>query len=50
MLTPRLALLPLLLFFNAGEEVGWRGFALPRLQSRFTPLVASLILGVIWGF
>ncbi len=49
MLTPRLALLPLLLFFNTGEEVGWRGFALPRLQSRFTPLVASLTLGVIWG-
>jgi membrane protease YdiL (CAAX protease family) len=48
-LTPRLALLPILLFFNTGEEVGWRGFALPRLQSRFTPLVASLILGVIWG-
>lgn len=32
-----------------GEELGWRGFALPRLLQRFSPFVASLILGAIWG-
>jgi membrane protease YdiL (CAAX protease family) len=31
------------------EEPGWRGFLLPRLQSNYTPLVASLIVGVIWA-
>lgn len=31
------------------EEPGWRDFALPRLQDRFHPLAASMILGPIWA-
>jgi membrane protease YdiL (CAAX protease family) len=34
----------------AGEEIGWRGYALPRLLQRHKPLSASLIVGIGWGF
>lgn len=33
-----------------GEEIGWRGYVLPRLQAKNSALVSSLIVGVIWGF
>lgn len=38
----------ILLFIALGEEPGWRGFALPRLQTNRSPFIASLILAPIW--
>ncbi|MFW5714383.1 MAG: CPBP family intramembrane glutamic endopeptidase, partial [Brevefilum sp.] len=38
-----------LIFSVLGEEIGWRGFALPWLQKRFNALRSSLILGLIWA-
>jgi membrane protease YdiL (CAAX protease family) len=45
---PSLLLLTFLLD-GFGEEPGWRGFALPRLQGRYGPLLGTLILGVLWA-
>ena len=44
-------LVALVLFAIKGpvEEIGWRGFALPVLQRKMSPLWAGLILGIIWG-
>jgi membrane protease YdiL (CAAX protease family) len=38
-------------FFSAPiiEELGWRGFALPRLEKKYGPLVGTLILGFLWA-
>jgi membrane protease YdiL (CAAX protease family) len=38
-----------LLSFGFGEEAGWRGFALPRLQARHSALVATLLLTAGWA-
>jgi membrane protease YdiL (CAAX protease family) len=38
-----------LFFLNAvGEETGWRGFALPRMQIHLSQLIASLIISLLW--
>ena len=31
------------------EEIGWRGFLLPHLLKRHSPLVSTLLLGLVWG-
>lgn len=33
-----------------GEELGWRGFALPRLQTSMSAFWASMVVGILWGF
>jgi uncharacterized protein len=39
----------ILFVFALPEELGWRGYALPKLLERHSPLVAGLIIGVLWG-
>ncbi len=47
-LVPQIALLFVIVGIVNGEELAWRGFALPRLQVKYNALTSSLILGVIW--
>ncbi|UCD44144.1 MAG: CPBP family intramembrane metalloprotease [Candidatus Bathyarchaeota archaeon] len=48
---PSLIVLAITIIFTGatGEELGWRGFALPRLQSRFSALTSSLVIGCWWS-
>jgi membrane protease YdiL (CAAX protease family) len=45
----RWALLLWIFPFGLGEEIGWRGFALPQLQKGRSTLSATLILAGLWA-
>src|ERR1700719_58387 len=49
--TPNLFLLGVLFGLPAGllEEIGWTGFAFPRMSFQDNPLGASILLGLLWG-
>jgi len=42
------ALLLWLFTYGLGEEIGWRGFALPHLQTKHSAATSALILGAVW--
>lgn len=42
--------LAVILINGLGEETGWRGFAVPQLQRRYSPLIASLVVVPLWAF
>ncbi len=44
-----LALYVLILGGPLGEEIGWRGYLLPALQRRTSPLTAALLVGLAWS-
>ena len=49
MLSIWVGIFPFLFMVMFGEEVGWRGYALPALQGKMTPFAATAFLGVLWG-
>jgi membrane protease YdiL (CAAX protease family) len=43
------SVVPLLILGPLSEEIGWRGYALERLQTKWNALVSGLIVGLVWG-
>lgn len=41
--------IPLIILGPLSEELGWRGYAQDRLQTRWNGLVSGLIVGVVWA-
>jgi membrane protease YdiL (CAAX protease family) len=41
--------IPLIILGPLSEEIGWRGYALDRLQTKWNALESSLMVGLVWG-
>ena len=41
--------LPLIIIGPLSEELGWRGYAQMRLQTRWNPVIAGLVVGMVWA-
>lgn len=48
-LTQLPSFVPLILIGPISEELGWRGYAQTRLQTRWNPLVSGLVVGIVWA-
>ena len=44
------SLLPLIVLGPLSEELGWRGYAQTRLQTRWNPFVSGVVVGIVWAF
>jgi len=42
--------IPLIIIGPLSEELGWRGYALDRLQTKWNALTSSIIVGTLWAF
>ena len=47
---PMIFLINIFLGGPLAEDIGWRGYILPKMRERMTALNASLIIGVVWAF
>ena len=48
-LTQLPSLLPLIMLGPLSEELGWRGYAQTRLQTRWNPLISGIVVGIAWA-
>ena len=52
-LKPITSVIPMIIILTVlagmGEEFGWRGYLLPRLQARHNALISALLVGLTWG-